>query len=270
MYTKGHYYSPYPDLNYIRDSYRDDEIEYLNDALNINTESLKEELLNLSRFRREIDFSENKQPERCYFHDNVFFRYADAWVYAAMLLRLRPQRVIEIGSGFSTALAIDINRKHFNEKIDIITIDPHQERLLDLIKEEPTTINIIEKSIFDIELSYFQSLKENDILFVDSSHVLKQGSDLNYILFQILPILKSGVVIHFHDIFLFNYPKSYIMKGIAWNESYAIRAFLSFNNQFEIFFLNKFVISQFEDLCIELFPELLVGHGGSSLYIIRK
>src|SRR5690606_33895195 len=81
-----------------------------------------------------------------------------------------------------------------------------------------------------------------DILFVDSSHVLKTGSDVNHLLFQILPILKKGVLVHFHDIFYpFEYPKEWILSGRSWNEIYALRAFLTYNSNFKILLFSHFI-----------------------------
>src|SRR5690606_3240197 len=87
----------------------------------------------------------------------------------------------------------------------------------------------------DIDLELFKNLEAGDILFVDSTHIVKTGSDVNYILFSILPILQKGVFIHFHDIFFpFEYPKKWVYGGHNWNETYFLRAFLMYNDHFKI------------------------------------
>lgn len=270
MYLKGHYHSPYPNLDDIKNNYLEEKLEFLTEPLGMDMNSFNEVLLALSKVKELIIFSEEQNEEVFYYHNNFFFRHADAWIYAAIILNFKPNRIIEVGSGFSTALAMDINKKHFNEKINILSIDPNIERLYNLMENKIAPLKIENLSILDIPLEHFKSLKKNDILFIDSSHVLKQNSDVNYILFQILPILNSGVIIHFHDVFLFNYPKQWFIQGRSWNESYALRAFLSYNNAFRILFLNKFVTQYMTERCMDLFPELLDGHGGSSLYIIKN
>lgn len=110
----------------------------------------------------------------------------------------------------------------------------------------------------------FDILKENDILFVDSTHVSKVGSDVNYLLFEILPRLNKGVYIHFHDIFYpFEYPKEWIYDGKAWNEDYILRAFLQYNDSFKIFFFNTFLESFFREKFTLEMPLCLKNTGGS-------
>jgi hypothetical protein len=95
--------------------------------------------------------------------------------------------------------------------------------------------SIIQSDVQLITLDNFEKLQAGDILFIDSTHVVKTGSDVNYILFEILPLLRSGVFIHFHDVFFpFEYPKEWVYEGRNWNEDYFLRAFLMYNNKFEI------------------------------------
>jgi len=101
-------------------------------------------------------------------------------------------------------------------------------------------------------------------LFVDSSHVSKIGSDVNRIVFDILPILKPGVLVHFHDVLWpFEYPLQWIMEGKAWNEAYLLRAFLQYNSHFEIVLLNSFVGNVFKEFMEANMPTFLKEPGGS-------
>ena len=103
-------------------------------------------------------------------------------------------------------------------------------------------VNLIQKDVRTLDFAIFKQLKDSDILFIDSSHVSKFNSDLNYILFKILPQLNSGVLIHFHDIFdYFEYPMEWIKEGIYFNEAYLLRSFLMYNNDFEIAFFSDFM-----------------------------
>lgn len=131
-------------------------------------------------------------------------------------------------------------------------------------KEDKKKIYIIENKLENISLDIFLNLSEGDILFIDSTHVSKINSNINRIFFEILPILKSGVNIHFHDIFYpFEYPKEWIYEGRAWNEAYLLRAFLLFNDTFEIQYFNDFLGKYHEDLIKKEMPLCLKNKGGS-------
>ena len=106
-------------------------------------------------------------------------------------------------------------------------------------------------------------LEKNDILFIDSTHVSKAGSDVNYILFEILPTLKEGVIIHFHDVFYpFEYPQGWIEKGFAWNEDYLLRAFLMYNSNFELLFFNTYMEQFHKTWIAKNMPDILKNMGG--------
>lgn len=113
-------------------------------------------------------------------------------------------------------------------------------------------------------MSVFEKLEENDILFIDSSHVSKMDSDVNFLFFEILPRLKSGVYIHFHDVFYpFIYPKEWIYEGRAYNEMYILRAFLMNNAQYKIQLFGHMLEYQ----CMDKIPKHLKGCGSGSLWI---
>ncbi len=105
-----------------------------------------------------------------------------------------------------------------------------------------------------------------DILFIDSTHVSKIGSDVNRLIFDILPALPRGVVVHFHDIFFpFEYPLEWLYEGRAWNEAYLLRAFLSYNKSFKILFWNSYLQAKQLDALNAAYPAMAVG--GSSIWI---
>jgi hypothetical protein len=117
---------------------------------------------------------------------------------------------------------------------------------------------------------HFRQLEANDILFIDSSHVSKMASDLNHLMFNVLPLLRPGVLIHLHDIFYpFEYPPSWIVEeNRSWNEAYLVRAFLEFNNDFEVLFFNHFAFRKFPSLIAQKTP-LFSKNCGGSLWIRR-
>src|SRR5262249_51820098 len=157
-----------------------------------------------------------------------------------MIRHLKPQRIVEVGSGFSSAVMLDTSDRFFGGTISCTFIEPHPERLSSLLREgDREKHRVLARPVQDVDLEPFPELAANDILFVDSSHVAKVHSDVNRIFFEILPALAEGVSVQFHDIFYpFEYPKEWVYGGRAWNESYLLRAFLQYNRSFQVQFYN--------------------------------
>jgi hypothetical protein len=127
-------------------------------------------------------------------------------------------------------------------------------------------VTLIEQKLQDVNIDLFRQLEPGDLLFVDSTHVSKTGSDVNMILFEILPILPKGVMIHFHDIFYpFEYPKEWVLgwSGFGWNEIYLLRAFLTNNEEYKIILFNTYLEHLYEDWFKEKMPVCLKDKGGS-------
>src|SRR5207249_3499894 len=158
---------------------------------------------------------------------------------------LKPRRIIEVGSGYSSCAMLDTSELFFGGGIECCFIEPHPELLLSLVKPEDRerqTFRLLAKKLQEVDLAEFAALGEGDILFVDSSHVAKVGSDVNHLFSNVLPMLNRGVHIHFHDIFHpFEYPKEWVYRGISWNEAYVLKAFLQYNGAFRITFFNTFL-----------------------------
>ena len=171
-----------------------------------------------------------------FYHNNPQFSWLDSKALFVMLRMLRPKRMIEIGCGFSSLLTADVNRRFLDNRLVFTCIDPYPSDVL--FKEVPGIYTLIDRKVEDVPLSLFESLTYGDILFIDSSHVSKTGSDVNHIYFEILPRLPLGVIIHIHDIFLpADYPKEWaVNEGRSWNEQYLVRALLMFSNAFEVIF----------------------------------
>jgi hypothetical protein len=166
---------------------------------------------------------------------NSQYAWADAAVYRAMLTRFRPGRVVEVGSGHSSALALDTCE---SEGLDttFTFVDPYPERLLALLSDsDKRRVRIRDVPVQDVENDVFDQLGSGDILFIDSTHVAKAGSDVNHLFFTVLPRVAPGVWIHVHDIpWPFEYSRAWFAEGRAWNEVYLLRAFLSFNSAFRV------------------------------------
>jgi hypothetical protein len=168
--------------------------------------------------------------ENQYFLRNGWFESVDAEVLYSVVRRFKPSNIVEVGSGFSTRLMRRaINDGHLATKIT--SIDPHPnsdvrpfaDEYLESLAEDVNSAMIVDR------------LSAGDILFIDSSHMVKTGGDVPYLFLEILPRLKPGVLIHVHDIFLpFDYPEQWARDGWGWNEQYLVHAFLAYNNAFEI------------------------------------
>jgi hypothetical protein len=216
-------------------------------------------------FYADMPFRAAKSDGLRYGFENSFFSYGDAIGLYSMLRKLEPRRVVEVGSGHSSAVMLDTNDRFLSGRARFTFIDPYPQRLQSLLAEgDQSRHEVIATDVQQVPLVHFESLEPNDILFIDSSHVIKVGSDVGYLLSVVLPSLKPGVVVHFHDIFWpFEYPESWLMDGRAWNEAYALKAFLQFNSTFEILFFNSYLSVHHKDVLERHLPLFLKNPGGS-------
>lgn len=241
----GHFYSPIPSIEEVR--------RYETKLFDANSRELGGVDLNeneqlalleiLKQYYAEQPFPEQKRDDCRYFFENSAFSYFDAIVLYSMLRYLRPKRVIEVGCGYSSCVFLDTDERFLGNSISLTFIEPYPDLLISLLKDEDKNrTTILASKIQDVDVSLFRELEANDILFVDSSHVAKTGSDVNHIFFEVLPVLTEGVYVHFHDVFYpFEYPKEWVYQGRAWNEAYMLRAFLQYNKEFEIVLFNSFL-----------------------------
>lgn len=168
----------------------------------------------------------------------------DALAQACVLRQFRPRQIIEVGSGYSSAAALDTIDAHLGGATRCTFIDPYPKRLNSILRgDDRTRHTIIEKPIQDVDPDIVTSLEANDILFIDSTHIVKTQSDVVFDLFELLPRVRKGVLVHFHDMFWpFEYPSQWVLDmNLSWNELYAIRAFLNWNSAFEIVFFNDYL-----------------------------
>lgn len=224
-----HYYEPLPDFRSITAKQITRRRAYPGIDFNWNEQlTLVNELAAYSDELRELQFDFN----------NGFFTGFDATVYYSLIRHLQPQRIVEIGGGYSTQIAAHAVRA--NGKGKLTCIEPYPEERLNGAKLD---FELITKRVEEIDLDFFSSLEANDILFIDSSHTVKFGSDVCYEFLELLPILNPGVWIHVHDIFFpHDYPEEWLIKRRqAWNEQYLLEAFLSFNKNFSVQLANNWL-----------------------------
>ncbi len=263
----GHFYSP---IVSIPEVMRDEDKIFKSTSIVIPGVDMneREQLRLLDQFESiypTIDFPENKTDGKRYFYQNPAYTFSDAIILHCMMRHFKPRRVIEIGSGYSSCALLDTNERFLESHTSFSFIEPYPELVKSLIfPDDLKTVKIVEARLQDVEIDFFNDLEADDFLFVDSTHVCKTGSDVNHLLFNILPSLNSGVHIHIHDVFYpFEYPKEWILEGRSWNEIYALRAFLQFNSQFEVEFMNTYLEAHHESRFSKRMPLCLKNLGGS-------
>lgn len=270
----GHYHSPIPNLREVRA--RRDRIfsttTKLDPSQNLNESNQIALAGELARFFPSFTWGRQPRPGQLYYCDNDRFTGHDALVLYAMMRRFAPRRIIEVGSGFSSALMLDISREFFADQTQLTFIEPYSARLQLLLNDRSSDrCTIIGAPVQDVPLTTFTDLEHGDWLFVDSSHVCKTGSDLHFLLFDVLPHLKPGVIVHFHDVLWpFEYPERWTLRlRWAWNEAYFLRAFLQYNCAFENLFFTGFVAQRIPEIFNASPQKLTDPHAISSLWLRR-
>lgn len=266
----GHFYSPIVDPADLRKRY--DAVFNDIDPPNIDlrTEAQLATVKRLKRHYGALPFWAEKRSGLLFCYENPNYSYGDAITLGCWLMELRPKRYIEFGSGYSSCAVIDICE---TQQLDTqcTFIDPYPKLLRSLLSRETRkNYSIIESTAQDSDLSLIDELEAGDILFIDSTHVTKAGSDVNFHIFHVLPRLKSGVYIHFHDIFFpFEYPPEWFFDtNRSWNEIYLLRAFLTHNDAFEIVLFNHFLGRRFPEIMKASMPLFMQDPGGA--FWLRK
>jgi predicted O-methyltransferase YrrM len=206
-----------------------------------------------------------------YYLGNVAFEAVDAEMLFGLIRLLKPRHIYEVGSGFSTLLAADALDRNRVEthSCRFIVIDPYPSE--QLVANLPSKIDLRRVPVQKVSLDEFKSLCENDILFIDSSHVCKIGSDVQFLFLEVLPRISPGVVVHVHDIFLpMEYPKQWVFDWHRfWNEQYLLQTFLSFNATFEVLWASQWMHIKHPELLMKAFPSYKAGVSPASFWFRR-
>jgi len=237
--TPNHFYYPIPDTTKLKDNLWSKHSELAGISIN---ESKQLELLSLFKagFKNEYEQFPGSKTDKPYdyYLGNDMFESVDAEILYCIIRHFKPRRIYEIGSGFTTYLSAQAVLKNAEEqsghRCELVAIEPYPNETLK--GGFPGLSRLIVREVQDVPLSEFKKLEENDILFIDSSHVLKIGNDVQYEYLEILPRLNKGVLVHIHDIFLpAEYPKKWVKElRRFWSEQYLLQAFLAFNDSFEV------------------------------------
>lgn len=261
--TPNYFYQPIPDTSTLNDSLWSNPSELV--GIDVNEQEQIHLLSEFSlRYREEFNsFPKNKtECPYQYFINNRHFGSIDGEILYCMIRHFKPHKIIEIGSGDSTYLSAQAVLKNRNEnsyECKLVSIEPYPNNILK--KGFPGLSQLISQKVQDVPLSLFNSLEENDILFIDSSHVLKIGNDVQYEYLEILPRLKKGVIIHIHDIFLpEEYRKDWILNDCRfWTEQYLLQTFLAFNESFKVLWAGNYMCLTNSDKIEETFSSYKKG-----------
>ena len=166
---------------------------------------------------------------------NRMYGFGDAELYYSIIRHKKPARIIEIGSGNSTLIALEAiaanRRDDPGYQCDLACVEPYE-----MLWLEETGVRVVRERVEHIALETFDALGAGDILFIDSSHVIRPYGDVLREFHQIMPRLASGVMVQVHDIFTpRDYPEKWLRQDRRlWNEQYLMESFLAFNTRFEV------------------------------------
>jgi hypothetical protein len=254
--TPVHFYQPIPDTRTMKESLWSRQSQLV--GININEQRQIELIGQFLRFKHEYDAFPRRRASRPwqFYANNPNFGPVDAEMLYCMIRHFRPRKVVEIGCGYSTYLLAEALRKNEEEtghQAELIAVDLHPGRVLK--SGFPGLSRLIPQRVEEVDLAEFEALEENDILSIDSSHVLRIGGDVHHEYLEILPRLSKGVIVHIHDVFLpSEYPRRWVLQMHRfWNEQYLAQAFLAFNGAFEIVWCGSYMHVKHPDKLAEAF-----------------
>ena len=256
--TPVHFYEPIPDTQSLPETLWSQASEL--PGINMNDSAQLDLLQNhFSKLRGEYETLSAEPPPGQLWP----FRGTDVLVAYCMVRHFQPRRIIEVGSGFSSLVLGQAAAK--NNSSALICIDPFPNELIRKDNDIPALQSLIESKVQDVDVEFFSQLESGDILFIDSSHTVKTGGDVNYLFLEILPRLKAGVIVHVHDIFLpFEYRRDWMLEEFRfWTEQYLLQAFLIFNSEFDVLMANSYLNHYYLPDLKAAFPNLRRWIGGS-------
>jgi hypothetical protein len=271
--VRRNYYSPIPDLSRLPQDIWRRSSDLCGVKLDpaAGVEFLESEL---ASFIAELDIQVD-DPGRpgVFFLRNTGFESVDAELLYGMIRSARPRRIVELGSGYTTLLINMAVRRNSAEGTPArhIAYDPYpREGVLGECVPEPTRLETTPAT--DVPLSTFTQLEAGDVLFVDTTHTVKLGSDVNFIVLEVLPRLREGVLVHFHDIFLpWEYPQRWFEEmRYFWAEQYLLQAFLAFNDAFEVLVPAHAIARAHPDRLARIVPSFEKGVRPGSFWLRRS
>lgn len=273
LFPDGHFYSPVVDTNEVLS----DQLRIWHGKTSVPGIDLREDrhraLLteHFPELLRDYDYPlEGPEDEELsfYYEHNSQFRWMDSRSLFCLLRMIRPNRLIEVGSGYSSLLIDDVNTRFLDRKLRLTCIEPYPRPFLEN-GSQAGSYELIRQRVQEVGAAVFSELEAGDVLFIDSSHVCKTGSDVTHLILNILPVLAPGVYVHIHDIFLpDDYPREWVVdENRCWNEQYLLQALLVDNPGFEVVFGSSYAFLRLPDLVSSATG--LPPFGGGSFWIRR-
>ncbi|MFQ5786349.1 MAG: class I SAM-dependent methyltransferase [Thermodesulfobacteriota bacterium] len=270
--TPVSYYSPIPNTKKLKEKYPS-EIPEIMEGFDWNEKGqikIMHEVFPL--YAQECSEFSQTERERTnvydYYVQNQLFPIGDACILHSLIRHFKPGKIIEIGSGFSTLVAARA-ATYVTPAPMLKSINPFPGQFEDLFQDGFPGFTCLEKTpVEDLPLEYFDQLQEGDMLFIDSSHVIRPMEDVLFLYLKVIPRLNPGVIVHAHDIFLpYHMPKEFVFeKHWFWNEQYLLQALLTFNSEYEVLFSAQYM-KKYKEESQSIFPEYWPG---GSFWFRRK
>ncbi len=208
-----------------------------------------------------------------FYFGNGWFDSIDAELLYCMIRQFKPAQVIEIGSGYSTLIAIEAaraNKTHDGHVTEINAIEPYPREFVVSLAGDGCTLT--RTPVEEVPLEVFAQLRANDILFIDSSHVVRIGGDVVYEYLEVIPRLAPGVLVHVHDIFYpYDYPREWVLQRRRfWSEQYLLQAFLMFNSEFEVLASSSVLHARHSDAVRKAFSSYPPGDYSPASFWMRR
>ncbi len=239
-------------------------------------EAAQRELLASFTYADELSALPRERPagEMAYHYGNGAFGSGDAECLYSMMRRYKPKRFVEIGSGYSTLMAREASRRNLAEdptaRCEIICVEPYEQPWL-----ESLGVEVIREPVEAVDPALFARLEPGDILFIDSSHMVRPQGDVLFEFLELLPRLPAGVLVHVHDIFTpRDYPPEWVVDAVRfWNEQYILEAFLTLNRDFRVLLSLNHMRHAAPDAVAAAFPVLgseIATREPGSFWMIRS
>jgi hypothetical protein len=267
------YYSPIPDLESLPEDIW--ERRSALGGIELGTDrAMRMAEAELAPFVAELDVPlDGPAPPGQFFLRNENYESVDAELLYAIVRARRPRRVLELGSGYTTLLIGAACRRNADDGAvtEHVAYDPFpRAQIFGAAPPPPTRLEPL--SATAVPLDAFRQLEAGDVLFVDTTHTVKLGSDVNHIVLEVLPELAPGVMVHFHDIFLpWEYPRAWFEEmRYYWAEQYLLQAFLAFNDAFEVLLPAQALARDHPDRLAALVPSFTSGVRPGAFWLIRR
>jgi predicted O-methyltransferase YrrM len=272
--SPNNYYSALPDLEQLDGAVWERESPMLGVAFDPEAQMAFAET-HLGRFAAELHAAHTTQDPLEFHLDNAHFESVDAEIAYAMLRHLKPRRVVELGSGFSTQVLARAAHRNGQDgaPCELYAYNPYPSERMRAVLERgiPGLTQHVDIEAQALPLRTFSRLEAGDVLFIDTSHTVKLGGEVVHLFLEVLPRLAPGVVVHVHDIALpYEYDRRFVVDlQMPWAEQYLLQALLCGSPDWEVLFGAQAVTRKHPDRLRAIVPSLRERHYPSSFWMRR-